>query len=193
MPLSKQQADRLYDIVESGDEPCDSRVHKMSNLALIQRISCGDHPEQMAAAVFLRPRMAMRYYLLPALSTQFYQSRPAGNGAKPAKSEQEKLLRSLALVLELADENWSELPRAWSYLGSALESGDMELARDAIAAILGRATVEKPMEFLEKFAQIPADNTAWQRFYRLSDADLAEFDNEREITLKNIEEEDENA
>lgn len=192
MPLTRQQADRLYDIGETMDNSGNARGHKMSNLDLIRRISHDAKPEQMAAAVFLRPRMAMRYYLLPALSTQFYQSRPARNGAKPAKSEQEKLLRSLALVLELADENWSELPRAWSYLGSALESGDMELVQDAIAAIIGRATVKKPMEFLEKFAQIPADNTAWQRFFRLSDADLAEFDNEREMTLKNIEEDEEN-
>ena len=85
------------------------------------------------------------------------------------------------------------MPRAWCYLGSALETGDMELVRDAIAAILDRATVKKPMEFLDKFAQIPADNTAWQRFYRLSDADLEEFANEREITLQSIEEEDESA
>ena len=193
MPLSKHQADRLYEIEEAVEKPAETASHKVSNLDLILAISRGAHPEQMAAAVFLRPRMAMRYSLLPALARQFSQSRPVENLANPATKRKERLRRSLALVLELADENWTELPRAWCYLGSALETGDMELVRDAIAAILDRATVKKPMEFLDKFAQIPADNTAWQRFYRLSDADLEEFANEREITLQSIEEEDESA
>lgn len=190
MPISKRQAHALYNCENAEDKPDSGKVHKLSNWDLLRNVSQGNFPEQFAAAVFLRPKMAMRYKLLPALAMQLDHARPIGPQAFPVKTPEEKLRRSLALILELADENWTELPRTWGYLGSALETMDIDLAQAAIESILHKSAVPDPMEFLKKFAEPVTENTVWKRFYWLSDADLEEFRNEREETLKRINEED---
>ena len=189
MPLTKRQAAALYNLDDAETNPRDKKAHKMSNLQIIKKLSSRRIPEDMAAAVFLRPRAAMRYRLLPALARQFAHARPVGD-ARPAKTPEEKLRRSLALILELADDSWDELPREWASLGSFLNDMNLELAREAIQTILANAKIADPVSLLKKFSQPEPDNTAWERFFWLNPEELSACEAEKEETLKRIDEQD---
>lgn len=190
MPLTKRQAAALYSLESADDGPRDRKAHKMSNLQIIKKLSPRRIPEDMAAAVFLRPRAAMRYHLLPALARQFAHARPYGDDARPARTPEEKLRRSLAFILELVDDSWEELPREWALLGSFLNDMNLEGAREGIQTILSNARIPDPAALLNKFSQPEPDNTAWERFFWLTPEELSVCEAEKEETLKRIDEED---
>lgn len=187
MPMSKRQANGLYKSENADGTTADTKAHKMSNWDLLYSITERKLPEQMAAAVFMRPKMTMRYHLLPVLARELAHARPHPAVPEAPATNEQKLRRSLALLIELADKDWDELPMAWWTLGSALETMDMELARENLDSILESSHVNNPMGFLKKFAEPLNDNVSWQRFFWLSDQDIEDFRNERQETVRRIE------
>lgn len=196
MTISKRQAQALYE-KDAGESTAGSgKISKMSNKDLLHYLSglCklekGVPAERVAAEVFLRPRMAMRYNLLPVLSRILAPARPCA-GASPAVEGQQRLQRSLALLLTLANADWQELPKSWTFLGSALEDNNLELAREYLNAILASIPVRDPMLLLKEFTAPAENDISWQRFFWLTEKDLNDFTNEKQETINIINQEDE--
>lgn len=137
--------------------------------------------------VFMRPTMAMRYQLLPALAHMLAGARPCpGTSPLNKASKTNALERSLALLLELTDPAWKELPQDWVYLGSVLESNDLELARDILSKILAGMPVRHPMRFLRDFSQ--PGGTDWLRHFWLSSEEYDAFIREKQEVRARIDE-----
>lgn len=117
MTITKEQALGLYQT--ASNPPPEQTMHKVSNLALLHRLS--SHPLGMIAETFMRPKMAMKYHLLPALAHELACARPT-RGKACELSKAISLARSVALLLETADPAWCELPKSWVFFGSNLDN-----------------------------------------------------------------------
>lgn len=169
---------------------------RWSNMALARRDNPG-HSLAIAGDVFLRPRMAMRYQLVPALDFLLSSYRPTEE-AKSVKNQSDgsQLLRSIALLLRLYDPEWTELPFKWQILGNDIDGGSLDAARETLNDIFAESTVPDPLLLLSKFQEPPPDKKDWLRYYHLSDDELRAFDAEKAETIEKInkpDDEEENA
>lgn len=190
MPISKEQAKSLYGI--DGPPPT-QKMRKHSNIELLQELS--RQPLCMVAETFLRPQMAMKYQLLPALGHVLASARPTRVEAH-GLSKDVAVLRSVALLLQTADPGWHELPKPWTYLGIYFDGKrnsnmDYAAAQEELTNIFASTHVERPMRFLENFCAPPPDEAEWKRFYWLSDEDFEDFKAEKQRTIDMIEAPDE--
>ena len=162
-------------------------MHQVSNLDLLHSLS--SQPLGMIAETFMRPKMAMKYHLLPALAHELALARPI-RGKAGELSQAASRARSVALLLETADPSWRELPKSWVFFGSDLESGIKD-ARENLADIFAKIHVEHPMRFLENFCAPLPDMAEWRRFFWLSDQEMNDFLAEKAKTIEMINADDE--
>lgn len=191
MPISKEQAKSLYG---TDSVPPAQTLRKFSNLDLLKE--CGSRgPLSMIAETFLRPRMAMKYHLLPALAHELAYARPSR--VEPhGLSKEIRLARSVALLLETADRAWRELPKSWIYLGVYFDGKlrstvEYDEVQAELVNVFAGIHVERPMRFLEKFCMPFPEMAVWRRFFRLSNEEYQDFKNEKERTLEMINADDE--
>lgn len=191
MPITREQINTIYESA-TASAPKSKESLPVSNIELIKKLEHKTDPLRLTASVFLRPASALRYNLLPALAAKLaYQKPVEGSRAQPCKTPEEGIVRSLSLLLELADPAWTELPDSWISLGSVLNNRDLVLAREFLDTILASTRVEKPMEALRKLCSTEKDDTGWVRYYRLSPDEFKYFDSEEVAeALKKIAEAD---
>lgn len=187
MPLSKEQAKSLYG---PGSAAPAQKIHKFSNRALLYELT--RQPLQMIAETFMRPTMAMKYHLLPALAHELAYARP-GMAVPSSLAHSCELIRSVALLLQTADDRWSELPRSWTYLGSYFDGKNIEYAetREALDSIFACIHIECPMRFLERFCEPFPQMADWRRFFWLTEEEFQEFKDEKTRTIGMINADDE--
>lgn len=192
MPISKEQAKNLYG---TDCAPPVQNMRKISNIGLLWGLS--KQPLRMVAETFLRPRMAMKYQLLPALGCVLASARPSRLETH-GLSKEVALLRSVALLLETADPSWKELPKTWTYLGIYFDAKrnatvDYAAAQEELANIFATTPIERPMRLLENFCAPFPDEAEWKRYFRLSDEEFEDFKAEKQQTIDMIEAPDEEA
>lgn len=183
MPISKEQAIGLY---QRREEAAPQKpAYQLSNRDLLKRL--GTNYFAMAAETFMRPRMAIKYHLLPALAWELEAARPHP-GAGEKLSREIELARSLALLLQTADPAWKELPKSWVFLGSSLEGRvDYDSARDLLNDIFSDiATVAEPMKFLRRFCQPLPERSRWLRFYDFTNGEMDNFMDEKRLSIEMI-------
>lgn len=165
---------------------------RFTNRDLVEKFIHLRDPLRLSAAIFLRPASAMQYRLLPALSEKLAYQKPVPNSnAEPARTPEESIVRSLSMLLEMADPSWTELPDNWVSLGAVLDKHDVATAREMLDIILNDFYTDKPMSFLRKFCRPMPEESEWLRHFSLSQADLDWFMNRESVeALKRIEEAD---
>lgn len=185
MTITKEQALGLYQT--ASNPPPEQKMNKVSNLDLLHRLSV--QPLGMIAETFMRPKMAMKYHLLPALAHELALARPI-RGKVGELSKATSLARSVALLLETADPAWCELPKSWVFFGSNLESG-LEDVQEGLADIFAEIHVEHPMRFLENFCAPLPDMAEWRRFFWLNEQEMNDFLAEKAKSIEMINADDE--
>lgn len=190
MTISKEQAKSLYG---TDTAPPAQKMRKFSNINLLEELS--KQPLCMVAEAFLRPRMAMKYKLLPALGHVLASARPTRVEAH-GLSKDVALLRSVALLLQTADPGWNELPKPWTYLGIYFDAKrntniDYAAAQEELTNIFAATSVKRPMRFLEDFCAPLPNDAEWKRFFWLSDEEFEDFKSEKQLTIDMIEAPDE--
>lgn len=191
MRIPTELAGSLYRAPQDADSKISAGNYtRYSNQQLLEYLSRPNLFNGMAAAVLLRPKMAIRYHLLPALAAAFSAARPTRNSS-PVGRAVDILFRDLALLFDLAKPDWKELPQDWVILGSSLDQADFELAGSLLQQILESTPVAKPMAFLENFCRPGGEQPEWLRFFWLSDEDLAQLTAEKELAIAMITKNDE--